>query len=681
MKLESTIKNIILYLKSLLQEIEQLLKNNLLEQAKNKINEYTSYLNDAEIYKLKATYHYQKEEYDTALNVLKEGIQKHPFNFILFLNLGFMCEEYDAMESLKYYAYAMKYSRDEKENEVSLENFNRVVAQYSNNPNISAEKVRDQIAECTVILQEVDAREFPLDQHGKSLMRNVMYEGTDQEYMVNMYKSTLVGDIDSETRLLFKTELFKGHLIKGDIELNLNGPTMVPFSLIEPSTKIDFLMNSTKYPFEANHLPSNRYHYLRFNESGKLKIVSNKPIFVGRPIEISDIPKTPRLALKIFIDGLSFEFLEKHGLNNVMPNTYKFFKEGFISRNTYATSEWTLPSKASINTGLYSTNHKLLHPNFTYHFEKYHKLMAEYLKESGYFTTNICNNWRTTPTFGYYKGFDRILFQNFIGGMDCRDVIMEVIEHLESFSDKNNYLSFSLMDLHNVPDEIENNLYAQVNTDISNRVSSNNKGETSVLSNYDERKIIKYYEEAKRIDVFLGVLFDYIQRKYSNDEILIVLHSDHGQTFLEEGSNILHKSRRKIPLMIKGNHVPELVSDEMIEAIDILPIILKQCGIDIPQDIDGRLPKCFGGDSERTFAVTHVIHPNQPYRCAISDGQHEFMLETQQNVGNDLTINFEAYSIYLLNKDTGEEDKEHYREKVENYEKYIFEQIKDYLRW
>src|SRR5690606_20290724 len=110
----------------------------------------------------------------------------------------------------------------------------------------------------------------------------------------------------------------------------------------------------------------------------------------------------------------------------------------------------------------------------------------EYFQEAGYFTTNICSNWRTTPTFGYYKGFDRILYQNFLGGMDCRNVIMEAIEHISAFQDKNNFISISIMDLHNVPDELDDHLYAQVNTPIKYRLNTKNKGVTSVLTKYDQ---------------------------------------------------------------------------------------------------------------------------------------------------------------------------------------------------
>ena len=221
-------------------------------------------------------------------------------------------------------------------------------------------------------------------------------------------------------------------------------------------------------------------HYIRIDEPGTIELSSKAEIFIGNPIEIKKGNQPLKLSLKIFIDGLSYQFLEENGLQDVMPNTYQFFTKGFISNNCYTTSEWTLPSKASINTGLYATKHRMLQPNQLFTFRDSQKLLAEYFQAQGYYCTNICTNWRTTPTLGYYKGFDRMVYQNFGGGMDAKAVVMETIEHLMSFDSTINFMTISLMDLHNAPDEIENHLYSQVNTDISKRIYKNLKGTTSV---------------------------------------------------------------------------------------------------------------------------------------------------------------------------------------------------------
>lgn len=667
-------------LKLLNSSIKHCLQSNELYEVEEQLSKYAKAIKNADWYTLQATYYYQLGNFPDAVKILEEGIIQHPFNFFINVNLAITLEMMqDFLQSMKYYAYACKFARNEKERNHCLESIKRVVSILSSSEKISIDDLNDYIKKCNLIIAEVDSRVFPLGNNGQTLVRQVMNPGTDNEFMVNMYKSFNITDIDQNQRFYHKIEIFKGKKIHSRHEIELHQPCILPISLITPETRMQIAFSNQSHKF--TNLEYHKYHYLRFSQAGKLTIEADKPLFVGNPIELFDIPRKPKLVLKIFVDGLSYKFLNTNGLEAMMPNTYSYFKKGFIADKCFATSEWTLPSKASINTGNYSTTHKLLHPNYNYRFEEHNKLMSEYMKEAGYFTTKIDTNWRTTPTFGYYKGFDRILYQNFMGGMDCRDVIMETIEHIEAFYGKNNFVSISLMDLHNVPDAIEDTLLGQVNTSIEDRLNKQLKGETSVLTKYDESKIVKYEKEIKRLDVFLGILFDYLNKKFSDDEVLVVLHSDHGQTFLEKEDSITHDSRRLVPFMVKGRQVPKLMSDEIIETVDILPTMLSLCDIELPNNIDGNLPKCFGGEKERKFAITHVIHPNQPYRVVISDETHTFYLETKENVENDLSINLEDYTVTLVNHNTQLDDLPLYQDKVGHYEQVVFDHCKNFLRW
>jgi len=668
-------------LDDLQKAIKKALELNQLEEAESAINEYAMLVDDASITTFKATHLYQKGDIQEAIATLIDGLIKHPYNYFINVNLAILFEAVsEAYNSMRFYANACKFSRCEQEKENCLESINRIISQLSSESQISIDQLNQKIMECNQILSEADARSFPLNQNGISLVRNVMNRDSNEELMVNLYKSSNVSDVNNETRFFFKTEFFKGKEIQDEVTLYLEGASIVPVSLIDLATQVTFTSDGQEFSF--NTLAHNRYHYFRFNKAGKLKINTDKRIFVGNPIVLAD-PSVlkPKLVLKIFVDGLSYKFLEQNGIDRLMPNTYAFFNSGFTASKCYATSEWTLPSKASINTGRYATNHRLLHPDYNYPFEKYSKLMAEYFKEAGYFTARIDTNWRTTPTFGYYKGFDRVIYQNFIGGADCRDVIMEALEHIETFDEKNNFLSISLMDLHNVPDEVEDNLLVQVNTELLHRLNTQNKGKTSVLTKYDESKIAKYKEEINRLDFFLGILYDFLNKKYKHDEVIVMLHSDHGQTFLEKEDTITHDSRRLVPFLIKGGQVPTLKSDEFIEAVDMLPTLLHACGIDAPENIDGRLPQCLGGGAAREYAITHVLHPNQPYRVAISDNTHLFYFETKENVGNDLSICFQDYKVSLLNNKTMKEESSAYPDKLEKYERIVFDQSKDLIRW
>ncbi len=675
------VNNALKELRMLKQHIIELLQNNDLRSAEEKINEYSQYHKNTDYYILKATYLFQLGDYKQTLDVLEEAFTNHPYSFEISFNMGIILETIGkGEESIQHYSYAAKRTKNPGEYDACIENIQRVISNIQSDSSVSDEYISNLVNRCNQILNEADGRSYPIDGSGESMVRKVMNKGSQEEFMINMYKLPLIADIGPENRLYHKTELVKGKEVEGETAISLNSPSIVPVSLIKADSKLQIFQNDKEFEFTNSNLPYNRFHYLFFNEPGILSIKSTGKVFIGKPISKETKPDHPKLVLKIFIDGLSYKFLEQHGLQKVMPNTYQFFNEGFIGKNCYATSEWTLPSKASINTGKYSTSHKLLHPDLVYHFEKYNKMMSEYFSETGYYTSKICTNWRTTPGFGYYKGFDRVLYQNFMGGMDCKEVVMEAIEHIEAFKDGNNFLSISIMDLHNVPDEIENNLVVQADTEVSYRVSTNNKGETSVLTKFDTHKILKYYKEIQRVDLFLNVLYDHINKKYGKDEVVVLLHSDHGQTFLEEDHSITHESRRKVPLLMRGKNVPNMVSEELIETVDMLPMMLKACDIALPVSIDGQLPESFGGEQKRDYAITHVIHPNQTYKAAITDCDHIFRFESKAEVQYDLSLNVDDYQVKLLNKYSGHDESDLHQEKINHYVEVIFDHIKGFIK-
>ena len=104
--------------------------------------------------------------------------------------------------------------------------------------------------------------------------------------------------------------------------------------------------------------------------------------------------------------------------------------------------------------------------------------------------------------------------------MHTDEVINETIEHLEAFKEKNNFVWMCLPDLHDIADEFENRISVQVNNPIETRIFEKTS-ETSVRKTYDEKKVFKYGTQLKRIDRYLGLLFNYIKDNYKEDEYIV----------------------------------------------------------------------------------------------------------------------------------------------------------------
>lgn len=666
------------------RSIREAFEKNDLPAVKEGIERYSAIVKDANLVSFQSNYFFLIGNLEEAQRVLKEGLSKFPLHFDLNLNLGIIYEvQSDLSESLFQYIRAMKYASDDKR-DLAEGYVNRMIELLEQTYQGQNEILAPIIEKAKGIISETDQRNFPLDINGKSEIRMSQMIGTREEYMTNLYKpplGDLLHDVNGATRYLVGSETLKGKLASVEQTISLEAESLVPISLIEQNTDIEFEMNHKNYLFSGKDLAFERFHYLRFNESGTLNIRMNNPVFVGKPIPLKDPPLKKRLVFNIFVDGISHTFLQKHGLKSVMPNTYAYFQKGMTVSNCYATSEWTFPSVASMSTGNYTTNHGLFHPEFKQSiFVEGSLLLQEHFKKAGYFTAQIGGDWRVTPSHGYYKGFDRIIYKNFAGGFETPSIVTEAIEHLETFKEKNNYMWISLADVHHVPDEIEMNLSTQAQTNIEERVNRRKKGATTVLTSYDTNKHNKYLLEIKRIDFYLQTLYSYIENNYKDDEVLIVLLSDHGQSFLDDTRFLLNETRSKVPFMIRGGGVPVGESEEYMELVDLMPTLLHYSDLPAEEKIDGQLPKVFGGDKERKFTYTEAIHPNQTYKVLITDDEHTLCFENGSPILNDGLVDLGDYTVQLINKETGCDESDEFPEKVNEYEDIIWNHIKRHIK-
>ncbi|MCX5884368.1 MAG: sulfatase-like hydrolase/transferase [Proteobacteria bacterium] len=137
---------------------------------------------------------------------------------------------------------------------------------------------------------------------------------------------------------------------------------------------------------------------------------------------------SPNIIL-ITMDTARADHLSCYGYQSLTtPNLDRFSQEGVVFKNAYATNSWTLPSHASIFTGLYPSKHgadhtsdsllgeagqkqeyldwyELLSRNFT-KLSKEHQTLAEILSAGGYRTAGIIGGIFCNSIFGLSQGFD-----------------------------------------------------------------------------------------------------------------------------------------------------------------------------------------------------------------------------------------------------------------------------------
>ncbi|QWK97147.1 sulfatase-like hydrolase/transferase [Plesiomonas shigelloides] len=506
-------------------------------------------------------------------------------------------------------------------------------------------------------------RIFPLDVTGQCVFGQSI-SINNKEYAVGMYdrsreertNSGILSLSGEQQRMLVGCELLPGQA-HTQYQYQADEKCLLPIMPTHAQQPINITVNDEHYLLHT--LPEKRFHYLPFNAGDNLSLSAQHPVMIGDPITLRRESAGPALVLTIFVDGLSQKFIEQEGgLSALMPNTAAFFAEGTQFENCYSSGEWTYVSLASIFSGLYTYNHRMFHPAKDSQTLLRTPTYTEVFQQAGYFCSQISGDWRSTPVTGYGKGMDRFLYQPAMLAMDSRHVIQETLEHLDTFGEKNNWMWICLPDLHDIADEFTTSISHQAKTPLAHRVSEKT-GETSVRKKRSAAKVFQYREQVAYVDRQLKVLFDYIRSHYEQNDIIVSLVSDHGQSYLIESDFFMDEERTKVPLYMTGRNIPAIHSQELVQHFDLFRSVLHCAGIPDPLHNDANLPQTLGGSTTRSQIFTESLFPDAPYYACIIDERHKYCLTSQGKTSDDGMIDLGQIETQLFcqqeNADSEEE--------------------------
>lgn len=506
---------------------------------------------------------------------------------------------------------------------------------------------------------------FPLTIDGKDNLIGIPMFADDSKYSYyTQYYSETFNFISNDKTSIYmqKIEIYRAKeylFTESECKFNFEGDVLLPISLINKdaytevnnSFSVSIIKNNKEILLE--NIAQNRFHYLKFNKNDNVQINSNHNILIGKPIALNQAKKKKKkLVLNIFIDAFSASLFEKYSYEDLLPNTVKFFSKGVIFDNCYANGESTLPSLSSMFTGKYVKNNNFFHPRKRQIIGINQKIISQYFSEEGYFTQLISGNYGQNPYQGYCLGFDRTIFKH---SMKHNEIVYEFLDSMRVFKDRDVFTWLSFLDIHHslnltssfssgVELELENHNYQ-----VQDKIKTPFKG-------YCSKSTARYISEIKKIDYHLKSLYDYIESNYEEDEILISIVSDHGNSFTDETrkTNLLRKEKINVPFMIRGTGIEAKIQNDIIENVDILPTILKFSGIKFDyQVIDGRIPNYFGGELKEV-AFAESLYPNQTYKATIKDHKYEAFFETKSYVNQSGEVNLSDYSfvVYDIKNDS-----------------------------
>ena len=495
-------------------------------------------------------------------------------------------------------------------------------------------------------------KEFPIDIYGKNAFFSNPFISNNTNNGVDNYCAQIYGvefsvdyAVSKRSYINYTSEIIKGDIVRGKSKIHVDFDSLLPISIINKISDSDD--KNLKIEFTNSHhnlgkLKSNRFHYVKVEKGSDLTLYSKDEYIVGKPIPVISSPNNTRkkIVLALFIDGLSSKVVNSETFSTIMPNTAKYFENGLLSFDSYSSSNWTLPSVASLFSGLYPKNHKMNDGWDLLKLGDNYKIISEFFSDEGYLTAQICSNFRKNPGYNYVKGFDRTLYKN---SMRCDEAVINTIDHLTAFKQRDNFVWLTLFDTHHFLDGLPN-ISIQSEMDVSLH-DYNYSSKKSVHASYDPTRKKIYELELKRIDAYLKILFDYLKDNYDDDDVLVSICSDHGKGFLGESEDMLSEHRIKVPMLFKSNSTKNVEFSGFSQGVDYLPTLLNLAGIKHNDSFDGRdITKV-----NPKYSLSELIFNNDYYRAVIFDEMHMFSCTSINKIKTQNDIDYDD-CIYKLQR-------------------------------
>jgi choline-sulfatase len=108
----------------------------------------------------------------------------------------------------------------------------------------------------------------------------------------------------------------------------------------------------------------------------------------------------------VTVDTLRADHVESYGYERATtPALASLASKGIVYERAIAQAPWTLPSMASLHTGLYPAEHGAVH--YDTRLPSEHRMIAQALRRSGYHTIGVVSHVFVDRRRGFAKGFDR----------------------------------------------------------------------------------------------------------------------------------------------------------------------------------------------------------------------------------------------------------------------------------
>lgn len=332
--------------------------------------------------------------------------------------------------------------------------------------------------------------------------------------------------------------------------------------------------------------------------------------FYSRDLRRQDGPPDPNASTVVLItvDTLRYDAVGPAGPDSLTPRLDALARESLVFDRAVAPSPWTLPSLASVISGLLPAVHGVersrrpLPDSVT--------TVAEQLADAGYRTAVVGSSPFLDPAFDLLQGFETVRLvprqwprRGFGTSLVDRlwtpseesaaDLVKLAGRWLEDQTGQSVFLWLHMLDPHIpyrpppdlAPDGPPPNGLGEAFRDVE-RIRSG----VLTLDHEQQAWLHRLYEgEVRAVDREIGAVLDLLTRLGRADHAVVIVTADHGEEFWDHGrfehGHSLYQELVHVPLLLKAPSVQPGRRERPVSIAAVAPTIYELCGLSAAHEL------------------------------------------------------------------------------------------------
>jgi arylsulfatase A-like enzyme len=354
---------------------------------------------------------------------------------------------------------------------------------------------------------------------------------------------------------------------------------------------------------------------------GAPHVVCREAVAPARPLE------RPPVVL-VSIDTLRADHLGVYGYRRpTSPTLDRLAAESLVFARAFATAPWTLPSHASLLTGLYPEEHGAGRSESTDPLPAGVPTLAEILRGAGYRTLAFTAGGVMSRRSGLDRGFE--VWREHTRA-NLRSVLPGVFDELGTHVERPFFLFLHTYDVHGPYEQPPDARTFRADGG-DPRVTPAEWERIVRMGHHRYQRferfrgledVVAAYDSGIRfVDTALAGLFERLREVGAWEGALVVVTSDHGESLYDRALYVshtytLHDEVIRIPLLVR---LPEARRvgrrEELVDLVDLVPLVLEELGLAPPARISGSNPlsRAEGSAPPKTLVRGEASHTGQRY--------------------------------------------------------------------